>query len=379
MSLRSRTAIVGVGEADIEAGHGRSPLGLAAQASARAVADASLTKDSIDGVFVASSYHAFPSLSLCEYLGLSPRYMDSSNVGGSSFVGHLAHAAAAIEAGLCEVALVAYGSTQRSDGGKLVSMADKLLYEEPYGLMHPVGSFGLIAQRHMAEYGTTGEQLAAVAVSAREWALRNPRARASTPLTVEDVLSSATIAAPLHKYDCCLVTDGGAAVVITSAERARELRRDPVYVRGVAEESNHRNILGMSDLTSTRAGVCVSRALEMADVELRDVDTAHVYDAFTISLLILLEDLGFCPKGEGGPFVAGGHIAPGGTVVINPTGGGLSYLHPGMLGLYLVLAAVEQLRGSAESIQVPGASTSLVHGMGMTLAAHASAVLSTEP
>ena len=160
MTLRSRTAIVGVGEADIAPGHGFSPLGLAAQASKRAVADAGLSKNDVDGVFVASSYHAFPALSACEYMGLRPRYMDSSNNGGCSFISHLAHAAAAIDAGLCDVALVTYGSTQRSDGGHLVSLSEKLAYEEPYGLIHPVGSFGMIAHRHMAEFGTTREQLA---------------------------------------------------------------------------------------------------------------------------------------------------------------------------------------------------------------------------
>jgi acetyl-CoA acetyltransferase len=379
MSLRSRIAIAGAGEADIAPGHGRSPLGLAAQASSRALADAGLGREDVDAVFVASSYHAFPSLSVCEYMGLHPRYMDSSNLGGCSFIAHLAHAAAAIDAGLCEVALVTYGSTQRSDGGQLVSLSEKLVYEEPYGLMHPVGSFGMIAHRHMAEFGTTSEQLAAVAVSAREWAIKNPTARFKDALTVDDVLSSPVIATPLHKYDCCLVTDGGAAVVVASAERARSLRQPPVYVRGVAEESNHRNILGMPDLASTRAGVSAARALQMAGAALADVDTAHVYDAFTISLLILLEDIGFCPKGEGGPFVAGGGIAPGGTLALNPSGGGLSYLHPGMLGLYLILDAVEQLRGTAGERQVPDASVSLLHGMGMTLAAHATAVLSREP
>src|SRR5215469_14167487 len=236
----------------------------------------------------------------------------------------------------------------------------------------------MIAHRHMAEFGTTSEQLAALAVSAREWAVRNPKARADKPLTVEEVMSSPMIASPLHKYDCCLVTDGGAAIIVTSGERARSLPQPPVYVRGAAEESNHRNILGMPDLTSTRAGLSAARALRMAGADLADVDTAHVYDAFTISLLILLEDIGFCPKGEGGPFAADGNTAPGGSLVLDPSGGGLSYLHPGMLGLYLLLDAVEQLRGAAGGRQVPGASVSLVHGMGMTLAAHATAILSTE-
>ncbi|MEV8514266.1 acetyl-CoA acetyltransferase [Dactylosporangium sp. NPDC051484] len=379
MSIRSKVAIVGAGEADVAPGHGLSPLGLAAQASQRAIADAGVTKNEIDGVFAASAYHAFPALSVSEYMGLRPRHMDSSNLGGCSFIAHLAHAAAAIEAGLCETALVTYGSTQRSDGGRLVSLSEKLAYEEPYGLIHPVGSFGMIANRHMSEFGTTSEQLAQVAVSAREWGVKNPRSRFTDPLSVQDVLASPLIASPLHKYDCCLVTDGGAAVIVTSAARARSMRRPPVYVRGVAEESNHRNILGMSDLTRTRADVSATRALQMADVDLADIDTAHVYDAFTISLLILLEDLGFCPKGEGGPFVADGNIAPGGSLALNPSGGGLAYLHPGMLGLYLILDAVEQLRGEADERQIPDAAVSLVHGMGMTLAAHATAVLSIDP
>lgn len=379
MSLRSRVAIVGAGQADITRGHGLSPLGLAAQASQRAIADAGLTKDDVDAVFVASAYHAFPALSVAEYMGLSPRYMDSSNLGGCSFISHLAHAAAAIDSGLCDTALITYGSTQRSDGGRLVSMSEKLVFEEPYGVIHPVGSFGMIAHRHMAEFGTTSEQLAQVAVSAREWAIRNPGSRFTEPLTVDDVLGSPMIASPLHKLDCCLVTDGGAAVVLTSSDRARSLRRPPVYVRGVAEESNHRNILAMPDLTSTRAGVSADRALRMADAALAEVDTAHVYDAFTISLLILLEDLGFCPKGEGGAFVTDGNIAPGGSLALNPSGGGLANLHPGMLGLYLILDAVEQLRGEAAERQQPDVGLSLVHGMGMTLAAHATAVLSVDP
>lgn len=379
MTVRSRVAIAGAAEADIPKGHGLSPLGLAAQAASRAIDDAGVSKDAIDGLFVASSYHAFPALSASEYLGLQPRYMDSTNLGGCSFVTHLGHAAAAIEAGLCEVALVLYGSTQRSDGGRLVSLSEKLVYEEPYGLIHPVGTFGLIAQRHMAEFGTTSEQLAAIAVSAREWGIRNPRSRFTESLTVSDVIESPMIASPLHKYDCCLVTDGGAAVIVTSAERARSLRQRPVYIRGIAEEANHRNVLGMPDLTHTRAAVSARRALQMADVQLDEISTAHVYDAFTISLLILLEDLGFCAKGEGGPFAADGNIAPGGSLALNPSGGGLAYLHPGMLGLYLILDAVEQLRGAAAERQVADASVSLIHGMGMTLAAHATAVLALDP
>jgi acetyl-CoA acetyltransferase len=379
MSISGRTAIVGASEVDTFQTSGRSPVGLMAVAAKRALDDAGLTAADVDGLFTSSSYYAMPTLTLGEYLGVRPRFVDSTGIGGCSFIAHLAHAAAAIEAGLCEVALVAYGSTQRSDRGKLVSMAEWLPYEQPYGLIHPVSAFGMIAHRHMAEYGTTSEQLAQVAVSAREWALRTPDAPYREPLTVDDVLASPMIASPLHKLDCCLVTDGGGAVVVTSAERARDLRADPVYLVGAGEAQNHRHVSQMPNLTATAAADSAARAFAMAGVDHGAVDTVHLYDAFTISLLILLEDLGFCPKGEGGAFVGEGRIGPGGSLPVNTNGGGLSYCHPGMLGMFLLVEAVRQLRGQAGDRQVPGARVSLVHGMGMTLAAHATAILATEP
>jgi acetyl-CoA acetyltransferase len=379
MSIRGTTAIAGIAEVDTFATGNRSPAGLAAVAARRAVADAGLSMADVDGLFTTSSYYAMPSLTMTEYLGLHPRYLDSTAVGGCSFITYLGHAAAAINAGLCDVALVTYGSTQRSDRGQLVSNAEWLAYELPYGLLHPVGSFGMIAHRHMEQYGTTSEQLASVAVSAREWALLNPAAPYPTRLTVEDVLGSAMVASPLHKLDCCLVTDGGAAVVLTSAERARDLPNRPVYLLGTGEAHNHRNISQMPDLTATEAARSARRAMEMAGVRHSDIDTAHVYDAFTISLLILLEDLGFCPKGEGGPYVADGNVAPGGALALNTNGGGLSFCHPGMLGLFLITEAVHQLRGEAGLRQVPEPAVSLVHGMGLTLAAHATAVLGVAP
>jgi acetyl-CoA acetyltransferase len=244
--------------------------------------------------------------------------------------------------------------------------------------MHPISVIGMIAQRHMHEFGTTPEQLAAAAVAARAWALKNPRAPYPTPLAVEDVLASPLISSPLHKLDCCLVTDGGAALVLTSAERARDLKNPPIYVLGFGEAHDHRNIIGMGDLTSTRAVESAQRAYAMAGIEAKDVDTAHVYDAFTISLMILLEDLGFCAKGEAGPFVEGGAIAPGGELPLNTNGGGLSYTHPGMLGMFLLTEAVAQLRGQAGERQIADARTSLVHGMGLTLGAHATVMLGNE-
>ena len=377
MTINGRAAIVGAAEVDTFLSESRSPVGLMVEASRRALADAGLDFSDVDGLFSASSYYAFPTMNLAEELGIHPRFMDSSNIGGASFISHLGHAAAAIEAGLCEVALIAYGSTQRSDRGALVSKAEWSPYEEPYGLIHPISSVALIAQRHMYEFGTTSEQLAAVAVSARQWSMLHPNAPYPTPLSIDEVLDSRMISTPLHARDCCLVTDGGGAIVVTSAERARDLPSEPVYLLGFSESSNHRSVSAMPDLTSTVAARTSRLALEMADRSLADIDTAHVYDAFTISLLVLLEDLGFCAKGEGGSFVAEGNIAPGGSLALNTNGAGLSYTHPGMLGIFLLTEAVTQLRGLAGERQVAGAETSLVHGMGMTLAAHSTAILST--
>lgn len=376
MSIRGKAAIVGVAQLDTFATAGRSPVGLMSVAVIRALADAGLSVTDVDGLFTASSYYAFPSLTLAENLGIHPRHMDSTALGGCSFIAQLGHAAAAIDAGLCDVAVIAYGSTQRSDAGKLVSMAESSVYEQPYGLIHPIGAFGMVAQRHMAEFGTTSEQLAQLAVSAREWALLTDTAPYPTALTIDEVLSSPVISSPLHKLDCCLVTDGGAAVVLTSAERARDLQPSPVYLLGSAEAVNHRNISQMPDLTSTEAAQSSRRALSMAGVGLADIHTAHVYDAFTISLLVLLEDLGFCAKGEGGAFVEGGRLSPGGGLALNTNGAGLAQVHPGMLGMFLIVEAVQQLRGEAGRRQIKGAQFSLVHGMGLTLAAHATAVLS---
>lgn len=378
MSIRGAAAIVGAAEVDTWVSEHRSPVGLMAEASHRALEDAGLTLADVDGLFSASSYYAFPTMNLAEELGMHPRYMDSSNIGGASFVSHVGHAAAAIEAGLCEVALIAYGSTQRSDKGALVSRAEWSAYEEPYGLVHPISSVALMAQRHMYEFGTTPEQLAAVAVSAREWSLLHPDAPYPTPLTIEEVLGSRMISTPLHARDCCLVTDGGGALVVTSAAQARTLRRKPVYLQGFSESSNHRAVSAMPHLTSTVASQTSRLALEMAGRSLADIDTAHVYDAFTISLIMLLEDLGFCAKGEGGAFVADGNIAPGGSLALNTNGAGLAFTHPGMLGIFLLSEAVTQLRGDAGARQIPGATTSLVHGMGMTVAAHSTAILTTD-
>lgn len=376
MSLRGRTAVVGVAESDLgEIGPGFTPLDLIGQATSRALDDAGLTKNDIDGLFSASAYYHMPTLSVGEYLGIRPRYSDATSMGGSSFVSHLFHAAAAIEAGLCNVALITYGSTQRSDGGRLVSGSEALPYESPYKPRYPVSMYALAASRHMHEYGTRREQLAEVAVAARQWARLNPKAFKRDDLTIDDVLTSRMVSTPLSVLDCCLVTDGGGAVILTDADRARDLRKPPVYLLGAGEAHWHRNISQMPDLTTSAASESGPRAYEMAGVSAADVNVAMLYDAFTINTIMFLEDLGFCGKGEGGDFVSGGRIAPGGDLAVNTNGGGLSYNHPGMYGLLLILEAVRQVRGECDDRQVEGAEVALVHGNGGVLSSQVTAIL----
>jgi acetyl-CoA acetyltransferase len=379
MSIRGRAAIVGVAESDLgEVGPGFTPLDLIGQATLRALEDAGLKKEDVDGLFSASAYYHMPTLSVGEYLGIRPRYSDATSMGGSSFVSHLFHAAVAIDAGLCEVALIAYGSTQRSAGGRLVSGSETLSYEAPYKPRYPVSMYALVASRHMYQYGTKREQLAEVAVAAREWAKLNPKAFMHGDLSVEDVLSSRMVASPLSVLDCCLVTDGGGAVLVTSAERTRELRKPPVYLLGAGEAHWHRNISQMPDLTVSAAADSGPRAYEMARLGPSAVDVAMLYDAFTINTVLLLEDLGFCEKGEGGAFVSGGRISPGGELAVNTNGGGLSYNHPGMYGLLLLVEAVRQVRGECGERQVPHANVALVHGNGGVLSSQVTAVLGSE-
>lgn len=375
--LRGEVAIVGIAELAEPAG-ARSPAGMMAEASRLAILDAGLAKDQIDGLFTTTPYYYAPTLTFAEYFGLNPRYSDSTVIGGCSFEAYVGHAAAAIAAGLCDYALITYGSTQRSDGRALVSGSEWLEYERPYGMLHPISPIALIAARHMHEFGTTSEQFAQLAVAAREWSSRNPRAPFhDQPITVDDVLASPMISAPVHRLDSCLVTDGAAALVVTSAERARDVAKHPAYVLGFGEAADHRNITGMRDLTTTRAVDSSRRAFEMAGLRPDDIDVAEIYDAFTMSLLVLLEDLGFCAKGEGGAFAESGAVRPGGSLPLNTNGGGLSFLHPGMLGAFLLTEAVQQLRGEAGERQVADARTAVAHGMGFTLGGHATVVLGT--
>jgi acetyl-CoA acetyltransferase len=377
--LRGQISIVGIGEAEL--GVARPGLGhidVAALAAKAALDDAGLTVRDVDAVFTASSYDAMMSLSLCEYLGIDSRYSDATNMGGCSFVAHLLHAAAAVASGRASTALVAYGSTQRSDSGRLVSVTKPIVYEDGFGARFPVSMYALAAARHMHEYGTTREQLAEVAVSARRWAQLTPGAFSQDDLTVDDVLSSRLISSPLRTRDCCLVTDGGAAVVITGTEAARDLLHPLVTLLGAGEATWHRNISQLPDLTTTAAKDSGRRAFEMARLSPADVDLAALYDAFTINPILFLEDLGFCDKGEGGAFVADGGTAPGGHFPVNTNGGGLSYTHPGMYGLFTIIEAVKQLRGGQGDRQIPEANVALAHGNGGVLSGQATAIFGTE-
>lgn len=375
--LRGRTAIAGIGTFNVGRVPGFNASENMAGAALRAIADAGLKVSDIDAVFSATSSHAFPTLTICEYLGIRPTFVGGCNTGGSSFESHVIEAALALDAGLCSAALICYGSNQASAGGRLVSMSEPQWQEEPYQPRHPITNYGLAAARHMYEFGTTREQLAEVAVAARAWANLNPDAQARGPLTIEDVINSRMVSDPLTVRDCCLVTDGGGAVVMVRADRARDLPGKAVYFLGGASAQWHRSITEMPDLTVTAASQSGPLAFERAGVSRDEVDLVMLYDAFTINTILFLEDLGFCPKGEGGPFVSGGRIAPGGELAVNTSGGGLSCMHPGMYGLFLMVEAVRQLRGQAGERQLDQPKIALCHGNGGALSSQVTALFGT--
>jgi acetyl-CoA acetyltransferase len=378
-SLRGRVAVAGIGMGGFPAmPAGSSPLDVMALASAAALQDAGLQPKDVDGVFAAGLQLFMPTLSLCEYLGLQPRYTDSTQVGGGAFLAHLNHAQAAIASGLCNVALVAYGSTQKSGAAGFVTHSEPNPYETPYGYPGPVAAYAMVARRHMHVYGTTREQLAEVAVNARAWSRLNPACPQQDPLTVRDVLEARTVAEPFTVRDCCLVTDGGGAVVLVSAERAKSLRHKPVYLLGAGEAASHRSIAQMPDLASTVATQSSGRAFEQARLTPRDVDVVQFYDAFTIMPPLFAEDCGFCAKGEGGAFLAGGRSAPGGDFPMNTNGGGLSFGHPGMYGIFTVIESVAQLRGGCGARQVEGAEVALAHAPGGYMSSQSTAIFGTE-
>lgn len=381
--------IVSVADIPLENGkvtRGENVLELQARAAKAALEEAGLTFKDVDGLLTAGSWGIpgpgnMMTLTVSEYLGIQPEFMDGTQIGGSSFEAHVAHAALALQAGYCTVALITYGSTQRSLRERSMGARGPgltLQFESPYGLPNPVGAYAMAAMRHMHQHGTTSEQLAEIAVATRQWAALNPAATMRGPMVVDDVLDSPIIAEPLHLLDCCLITDGGGAVVMTTAERARDLKKPPLHVRGYGETLTHATISSMPDLTLTGAVASGRRAMEMAGVTHGEIDVVEIYDSFTITVLLTLEALGFCGRGEGGAFVSGQRTAPGGDFPLNTNGGGLSCIHPGMYGLFLLMEAARQLWGECGDRQVPDARIALAHGTGGVLSSSVTCILSRE-
>ena len=366
MSIWGRTAVVGAFEHPTRFAPDKTAFHLHAESARGALEDAGLHVQDVDGFFT-SGFSAMHLLSLAGHLDLHPSYVDSQMIGGSSFVSHCLHAAAAIEAGLCHVALVTYGSTAASErfaigtgGGSAGDPPDQ--FEGSFGATL-VGAYAMVARRHMHEYGTTSEQLAEIAVTMRRHAGMNPQAKYREPITVEDVLASRMISSPLHLLDCCVISDGGGALVLTSLERARDLRKPPVVILGGAEAVRHggRGVRDVLDIAASQSGPL---AFERAGLRHDDVDLCAIYDSYTITVLATLEALGFCRPGEGGAFCGGGRIGLGGALPVNPDGGGLSSNHPGMRGIFLVIEAARQLRRECGARQVADAEVALVHGTG---------------
>ena len=362
---------------------------LEAQSYRRALDDAGLESSDIEGL-ASAGYGGMHEVQLAEYLGLTPRWLESSSTGGSSFEFHAMHAYRAIEAGDVDTVAIVYGNNQLSASGRTLGTGGGgggrgalplgMSYEFPSGLTL-VGAYAMAAQRHMHQFGTTAEQLASISVQTREHAARNPNAMYRDPITVDDVLSSRLVADPLHKFDCCVISDGGCCIILTTEERARDLAHKPVFVRGAAGGTTHHSIQAMADMTHTAAAVSGPKAFAEAGITPADVDMFAMYDSFTYTVLVVLEDLGFAPKGEGGAFVTdgGGNLRLGGALPTNTDGGGLSATHPGMRGLFLLCEASRQLRGEAGDSQVPGAEIAVAHGSGGWLSTQATVVLGTEP
>jgi acetyl-CoA acetyltransferase len=379
-------AIVGIGLSDYPKAPDLSATQHHAQAMQRALADCGMPKSEIDGYATAGMGGMDTAMVLAEILGIDHRWIDSTMTGGSSFEFHVQHAAVAIREGLCDTVLVTYGSDYFSRVGRMLGtggyrtsrkVSGPGMFEAPYGLSL-VGAYAMVAQRHMHEFGTKPEQLAEISVGVREFAGLNPSAMYRDPITVDDVLSSRMIADPLHKLECCVVSDGGGAFIMTTEERARDLAQPPAYVLGAAGGQTHWNISQMPDFVVSAAAQCGPEAFGQAGVRPEDIDVLQLYDSFTITVLMLLEDLGFCPKGEGGPFVAEGNLKRGGEFPMNTDGGGLSSCHSGMRGIFLIIEAVRQLRGQAGEAQVPDCELALAAGSGGWLSGIGAVVLGRE-
>ncbi len=377
--LSRSVAIVGVAESDeIGKVENKSSLQHHAEAAYNALEDAGLSIQDVDGLLTAG----FSTLTLAEYIGVEPKFTDTTAVGGSSFIIHIAHAMAAINAGYCEVALVTHGEAGRSARSRAgVNQSEPgPQFEIPYGFLGAPINYAMAARRYMHEYGEdrARQAFAEIAVSTRKWAQMNPKAYIKDPMTFDDYHNSRWISWPFHLFDCCLVTDAGGAYVITTPERARGLKKKPVWVLGAAEGLDHGILSQMPDLTSTWARYTGPTALQRAGLTHDDVDLAMIYDSFTYTVLVTLESLGFCGPGEGPDFVADQRTAPGGEFALNTSGGGLSYTHSGMYGMFLVLEAVRQLRGECGERQLDGPKIALINGTGGSLSSTGTTIVAAD-
>lgn len=385
-SLRGKVAIVGAADTDVGIVPDLSATQLCIDAARRALADAGIGKDQVDGLVTCNSmaepymYHAE---AMAEYLQIFPRYCISVGAGGGTTFSILHHAASAIVTGMCDTVLITMADSLRSGLSReqamlMQSSTGHGQFEQPYGPTVPA-YYALIAQAHMARYGTTPEQFARIAVACRKHAALNPTAQMREPITVEDVVNSRLIADPLHLLDCSLVSDGGSAVILTSAERAADFPHAPVYMLGVGEGHGHEHISQARSLTTSAALESGQRAYAMAGLAPKDMDFAQLYDCFTPTVLLELEDLGFCDKGEGGAFVESGAIELGGSLPVNTHGGLLSHCHPGNPGsMFALTETVTQLRGQAGARQVQGAEVAMVHAQGGIMSSHTSLILGRE-
>ena len=385
-SLRGKVAIVGVADTEVGVLAGRTPMEMGVEAALAAIEDAGLEKNDIDGLVTCNAmaqpmmYHAEAT---AEYLQIFPRYCIAAGAGGGTTFSIIHHAASAIATGMADVVVVTMADAMRSgltrDQAMMVQASTgHPEFEQPYGPTVPA-YYALIAQAHMAEFGTTQEQFAGIAVACRAHAARNPAAQMRDLISVEDVLESRMIADPLHLLDCSLVSDGGAAIVLTSAERAADMKQTPVYLLGAGEGHSHEHISAARNLTTSAAKEAGQRAFEMSGLRPTDMDFAQLYDCFTPTVLVELEDLGFCEKGEGGAFVESGALLPGGSLPVNTHGGLLSHSHPGNPGsMFALTESVWQLRGDASGRQVADSKNALVHAQGGIMSSHTALVLGTE-
>lgn len=365
---QNRVAIVGAALSDCGRVPDKTATALMAQAARRAVDDAGLTKDDIEGF--GGHGTLLPPVEVSEYLGLRPVWVDATNVGGSSWEVMAGHAASAIAAGEVDVVLLTYGSTARSDvkhrvraSAAALSTGGAMQFEAPYGATL-IAKYAMAARRHMIEYGTTVAQLAEVAVAAHEWAAMNENAFERDRITAADVASAPMLADPFTAKHVCLRTDGGGAVVLASERVAKNCAKEPVWILGAADAASHVSMSEWADFTTSAAAQSGPRAFAQAGVAPADIDVCQLYDSFTSTVLLSVEDLGFCAKGEGGPFIGSGALRPGGALPTNTDGGGLASCHPGMRGMFLMVEAVRQLRGECGERQVDGARLACVHAMG---------------